>query len=62
MEATYKGFVLAPSETQRIRYTRWLCVHGKKQVTVSARMKELWIEYQVRLSLHHGTGPVRHVF
>ncbi|OSD02620.1 hypothetical protein PYCCODRAFT_1366995 [Trametes coccinea BRFM310] len=35
---------------QRIRYTRWLNVHAKKQVLISSRMKTLWTEFLVRAS------------
>ncbi|CDO70144.1 hypothetical protein BN946_scf184783.g28 [Trametes cinnabarina] len=54
MEPCYNGFVLAPTEEQRMRYTSWLSVHAKKQVRMPERMKTLWLDAQRRLSVPLG--------
>ncbi|KAJ3002271.1 hypothetical protein NUW54_g5939 [Trametes sanguinea] len=51
MEPAYQGYVLAPTAAQRVRYADWLCVHAKKQVMVSMRMKSLWTEYNLALKV-----------
>ncbi|KAI9062698.1 hypothetical protein FKP32DRAFT_1677210 [Trametes sanguinea] len=53
------GYILAPTAEQRIRYTRWLYVHAKKQVLVSSRMKTLWSDYLTVLDRPHEDTVVR---
>ncbi|KAI0668379.1 hypothetical protein C8Q78DRAFT_1046844 [Trametes maxima] len=50
LEPCYEGYVLAPTEGHRLRYTRWLYVHAKKQVVMSLRMKSLRNNYLAVLS------------
>lgn len=44
-------YIIAPTEEQRMRYAWRLHVWGKKQATMSPRMKALLLAYNVRLSI-----------
>ncbi|KAH9836561.1 uncharacterized protein C8Q71DRAFT_733060 [Rhodofomes roseus] len=46
MKDAFIGYVLAPTEDQRIQYSYRLHVHGKQHVRVSARMKQLQVTYE----------------
>lgn len=51
LEPAYVGYILAPTEDQRLSFSHRLHVHGKRRVYMPSRMKELVKAHEVCLSL-----------
>ena len=55
-----KGMVLAPTQSQRLKYQDWLHVYAKDLTALSRRMGSLLSEYKV-CAFHSAGDNVNHI-